>query len=167
MEGIVPLTISCRVVSQRAINFSEFYDSSRHGMRDSPRKRKSHSFVHPFARSSVPSFVRSLPAKRPSNLPTRADAVLPRLRIDMHCPRLFSSCFSSFSNRRCPCDSGTVRLCRGPISRSSVLRRSHSPTRRRFYLIALLCFIEQLLRSRAVCFFTVTTGNSCVCDFWV
>lgn len=41
------------------------------------------------------------------------------------------------------------------------------PIRRRFYLIALLCFIEQLLCSRAVCFFTVTTGNSCVCDFWV
>jgi len=28
-----------------------------------------------------------------------------------------------------------------------------SPARRRFYLITLLCFIEQLLRSRAVCFF--------------
>lgn len=72
-------------------------------MRDSLRKRKSHSFVR--------SFVRSLAAKR-TDLPTRADAVLPRLRIDMHCPRLFSFCSPSFPNRRCP------RFHRPSLSRS-------------------------------------------------
>jgi len=52
--------------------------------------------------SFVRSFIRSLAAKRTLDLPTWVDAVLPRLRIDMHCPHLFSFCSPPFSNRRCP-----------------------------------------------------------------
>lgn len=117
-------------------------------------------------RSLVLSFVRSLAARRTTDPPTDGCAVLPRLRIDMHCLSSFYSL--SFSRRF----STPVRLCR---ARRFSLRRSfavRTPSmRRRFYLIALLCFIEQLLRSRAVCFFsllfTITTGNSCARDFSV
>lgn len=113
--------------------------------------------------SSVRSFVRS----------RRRERIY--LRGQMQCSRVCESiCIvlvSSLSVPRLSPTVGvhafTVRLCREAISRSTILLHSHYPMRQRFYLIALLCFIEQLLRLRTVCFFTVTTGNSCVCDFWV
>lgn len=40
-----------------------------------------------------------------------------------------------------------------PMPPAAVIAVRAPPALRRFYLIALLCFIEQLLRSRAVCFF--------------
>lgn len=77
-------------------------------MRDSPRKRKSHSFAHPFDRSIVRSFVHPFIhsfARGEGNVgSTYAGrcAAPARLRIDMHCLRLFPSCSPTFSNRRCP-----------------------------------------------------------------
>lgn len=173
MEGIVPLTISCRVVSQRAINFSEFYDSSRQRYaRFAAKEEESfvRSPVRSFARSPVRSFVR--PSVRSfalgeeyvgSTYTGRCGAPASANRYALSSSLLFP--FLVFLQPPVLTLPGTVRLCRGAISRSSVLHRSHSPVRQRFYLIALLCFIEQLLRSRAFVFFTVTTGNSCVCDF--
>lgn len=148
------------MVRQRAINFSEFYDSSpRHSTRDSAAKEK-----ESLTCSLVRSFVHSRQRERRGDPTARVDAaVLLRLRIDMHCPRLFSSCFLSPSSSS---SSQLLSLSRARFPTSSTVSsvpsaffprlfpaRSHSPTRWRFYLIALLCFIEQLLCSQTVCFF--------------
>lgn len=124
------------------------------------------SLVRPFARSFVHPFVRSFALGEEyvgSTYTGRCGAPASANRYALSSSLLFP--FLVFLQPPVLTLPGTVRLCRGAISRSSVLHRSHSPVRQRFYLIALLCFIEQLLRSRAFVFFTVTTGNSCICDF--
>lgn len=153
----MPLTISCRVVSQRAINFSEFYDSSRQRYaRFAAKEEESfvRSPVRSFARSLVHSSIRSFALGEEyvgSTYTGRCGAPASANRYALSSSLLFP--FLVFLQPPVLTLPGTVRLCRGAISRSSVFHRSHSPVRQRFYLIALLCFIEQLLRSRAVCFF--------------
>lgn len=73
----------------------------------------------------------------------------------MHCPplslSLSLSTFLSFflHGLMMPARFSTPELFLSPI----LPPVRTGPMRRRFYLIALLCFIEQLLRRRAVCFF--------------
>jgi len=147
MEGIVSL-ISCRVVSQREINFSEFYDSSRQRYaRFAAKEEESfvrspvRLFVRSFARPFVHSFVRSRQRER-----------WIYLRGQMRCSRVCESiCIVFVSFLPIVRLSPTVgvratqhrpSLSRIAISRSSVLCRFALPMRRRFYLITLLCFIE-------------------------
>lgn len=141
-------------------------------MRDSPRKRKSRSLVRSSARSR-----RSLAAKRTTDLADGCGAPANRYALSLSLSRL--SCFLpggflppslptlphslplSLSDR-----GGRAFRPRFRFSRTAFFPRRYSPmppavviavrappALRRFYLIALLCFIEQLLRSRAFCFF--------------
>lgn len=97
MEGTSPLTISCRVARQRAINFSEFYDSPRQRYARFTAKVEE-SFARSLARaqeSFVRPFARLLAAKRATGSTAGGCGVSATAGIDMHCPRLSSPCFPS------------------------------------------------------------------------
>lgn len=155
VEGTSPLTISCRAARQRAINFSEFYDSPHQRYARFTAKveesfarslaRAQESFVRPF----VCPFARSLAAKSATGSTAGGCGVPATAGIDMHCPRLSSPCFPTLPRgvrSRCP----RAFRPRSPSAASFSPRRLSAvrttPMRQRFYLIALLCFIEQLLR---------------------
>lgn len=106
-------------------------------------RRERERVIRSFTRSFVHSFVRSLSVKRTSDLPTdRCGTLASANRYALSSSLRFV--FFVFLQPSVSALSDTVRLCRGAIFRSSVLHRSRSPMRRWFYLIALLCFIEQL-----------------------
>lgn len=115
-------------------------------------RRKRGRVIRSLTRSPARSFIRSF---------TRGEEnVGIYLRGQMRCSRVCESIcivlvsslpvLSSSSNRRCPCfPTPSVFVAERFLARRFPAVRAP----RRFYLIALLCFIEQLLRSRAVCFF--------------
>lgn len=151
-----------------AINFSEFYDSLRQRYARFYRGRG--RVVRSSARS-FGSLVRSLARGEEDgrwDLATQADAVLLS-------PATANRYALSLSLSSLPSPHLVFLFLRGrafrphfrfsharPFFPSSILLRTRARpsvaaraplTRQRFYLIALLCFIEQLLRSRAFCFF--------------
>lgn len=112
---------------------------------------KSRSFVRSFARSLARSQRKVRQDLR------RADAVFLRLQESI-CIVLVSPLpvfpLSPDSSLAMPARFPTSFAFRGEFFPSPTLSAVRTtPMRQWFYLIALLCFIEQLLRQRAVCFF--------------
>lgn len=136
MEGTSPLTISCRAARQRAINFSEFYDSPRQRYarftakveesfaRSLARAQESFSFVRSFARSLARSQRKVRQDLR------RADAVFLRLQESI-CIVLVSPLpvfpLSPDSSLAMPARFPTPFAFRGEFFPSPTLCRSHHP----------------------------------------
>lgn len=181
--------VTCRAVRQRAINFSEFYDSSRERYARFAAKEEE-SFARPLVRSPARSLVRSLARSWTRGKKDDGSRDVGGMRrCSCNCesicivslsalPSLLPGGPSSSSVVVAALSDPASAFLARPFFLPPSIRLSravvavHAPPSAplgRFYLIALLCFIEQLLRSRAVCFFffTVTTGNSCARDFWI
>lgn len=114
------------------------------------------AFARSLARSFVYSLIRLLAAKR-ANESTYAGrcgapASANRYALSSSLLLLFSGLSPAVGCPRFPTPSVFV-AGRFLARRFSAVHTPRDAPRRRFYLIALLCFIEQLLRSRTVCFF--------------